>query len=484
MRILAPASRASFKLRFSLIDVLWAAGSPWLALWIRGAWVLSADDWPTAALYCGITCATSLIAFLVFRIREGMTSLFSVHDALEVAKAVLLSEFVTCLVLFSATRLEGIPRSTPLIHALLLAAGLIVARAAVRMIHPDRDLPAPSDGRDTEHIIIIGSNRLSALYIDLLHAYAPERHHIIALLDDRPEMIGRSIAGVRVLGPSSDLESVIAEFKEHGIRTDRLIIGGDTDYLSAEALAEITRVCNEQDARLDFVPQLIGLDAVREADAGQAARPETSVPVSLPLPRYHVAKRVIDFTVALLLIILLLPVFIAIAAIVVLDVGTPVFFWQRRTGINGRIFQMHKFRTLKPAYDWRGLPVATTERMSFIGDILRRNRVDELPQLLNVLVGDMSLVGPRPLLPRDQPADPTVRLKVRPGMTGWAQVNGGTLLSSEEKRTLDEWYVRNASLWLDLKIMAMTLLFLARGEGQHDVGATASPMPQRGDRLA
>jgi lipopolysaccharide/colanic/teichoic acid biosynthesis glycosyltransferase len=145
---------------------------------------------------------------------------------------------------------------------------------------------------------------------------------------------------------------------------------------------------------------------------------------------------------------------------------------------------MHKFRTLKPAYDWRGLPVATTERMSFIGDILRRNRVDELPQLLNVLVGDMSLVGPRPLLPRDQPADPTVRLKVRPGMTGWAQVNGGTLLSSEEKRTLDEWYVRNASLWLDLKIMAMTLLFLARGEGQHDVGATASPMPQRGDRLA
>jgi FlaA1/EpsC-like NDP-sugar epimerase len=201
MRILAPASRASFKLRFSLADVLWAAVSPWLALWIRGSWVLSPDDWPTAALYCGITCATSLIAFLIFRIREGMTSLFSVHDALEVAKAVLLSEFVTCLVLFSATRLEGIPRSTPLIHALLLAAGLIVARAAVRMIHPDRDPLAPGGSLKTEHIIVIGSNRLSALYIEFLRAYAPDHHRIIAMLDDRMEMIGRSIAGVRVLGP-------------------------------------------------------------------------------------------------------------------------------------------------------------------------------------------------------------------------------------------------------------------------------------------
>jgi lipopolysaccharide/colanic/teichoic acid biosynthesis glycosyltransferase len=277
---------------------------------------------------------------------------------------------------------------------------------------------------------------------------------------------------------------VIAEFKEHGIRTDRLIVGGDTDFLTADALAEITRVCNEHDARLDFVPQLIGLNAIREADAAQPVRSETSVPVSLSLPRYYTIKRVIDFTVSLLLIILLLPVFIAIAAVVVLDVGSPVFFWQRRTGMNGRIFQMHKFRTLKPAYDWRGLPVATTDRVSFVGDILRRVRVDELPQLLNVLVGDMSLIGPRPLLPRDQPADPTVRLKVRPGMTGWAQVNGGTSLSSEEKRALDEWYVRNASFWLDLKIMAMTVLFLAKGETRRDEGTIASPMPRRSDHLA
>jgi lipopolysaccharide/colanic/teichoic acid biosynthesis glycosyltransferase len=88
---------------------------------------------------------------------------------------------------------------------------------------------------------------------------------------------------------------------------------------------------------------------------------------------------------------------------------------------------------------------------------LRRTRLDELPQLLNVLVGDMSLVGPRPLLPRDQPANPTVRLMVRPGITGWAQVNGGTLLNPSEKDKLDEWYVRNASFWLDLRIVCLTM---------------------------
>ena len=88
---------------------------------------------------------------------------------------------------------------------------------------------------------------------------------------------------------------------------------------------------------------------------------------------------------------------------------------------------------MKPAYDWRGRPVGTTERISWVGAFIRKFRLDELPQLLNVLVGDMSLIGPRPLLPHDQPPDPTLRLMVRPGITGWAQVNGGKLLTAEGK---------------------------------------------------
>ena len=233
------------------------------------------DGWPTVAIYCAIAFVSSLVAFLVFRTRDGMTHLFSVNDALDVAKAVLLSEFFTCLALFSLTRLDGIPRSTPLIHALLLTAGLLSARAFVRTAHSDRDLaPTGQLKAPVEHIILIGSNRLSALYIDFLRAYAPDCHRVIAVLDDRAEMVGRSIAGVRVLGPTIDLLPIINEFKEHGIRTDRIIVGGDSDFLTKEAMAEITHICTEYEIDLDYVPRLVGLNTLRDAYCAKPSQSE------------------------------------------------------------------------------------------------------------------------------------------------------------------------------------------------------------------
>jgi lipopolysaccharide/colanic/teichoic acid biosynthesis glycosyltransferase len=130
---------------------------------------------------------------------------------------------------------------------------------------------------------------------------------------------------------------------------------------------------------------------------------------------------------------------------------------------------------LKPAYDDQGRLFSTVDRVSWAGALLRKFRLDELPQLLNVLVGDMSLIGPRPLLPHDQPLDATARLMVRPGITGWAQVNGGKLISSEEKNALDEWYVRNASFWLDLKIIGKTIVFMLGGENRHGITAIEAP---------
>jgi lipopolysaccharide/colanic/teichoic acid biosynthesis glycosyltransferase len=109
-----------------------------------------------------------------------------------------------------------------------------------------------------------------------------------------------------------------------------------------------------------------------------------------------------------------------------------------------------------------------------VGTLLSQMRLDELPQLVNVLVGDMSLIGPRPLLPRDQPNNPSVRLTVRPGITGWAQVNGGTRLNPSEKDALDEWYIRNASFWLDLRIMLMTLRVMMLGQRPPETTATAA----------
>jgi lipopolysaccharide/colanic/teichoic acid biosynthesis glycosyltransferase len=141
-----------------------------------------------------------------------------------------------------------------------------------------------------------------------------------------------------------------------------------------------------------------------------------------------------------------------------------MMFWQQRLGERGRTFVIYKIRTLRPPFDQRGQPTPPAQRLSWVGKLLRRTRLDELPQLLNVLVGEMSLVGPRPLLPRDQPKHPSARLLVRPGITGWAQINGGTLLSPSEKDKLDEWYVRNASFWLDLRILCLTLWVALLGQ--------------------
>jgi len=175
-------------------------------------------------------------------------------------------------------------------------------------------------------------------------------------------------------------------------------------------------------------------------------------------------KRTFDIVGAVVLILLLLRLLVVIVITVFLDVGSPVLFWQQRVGRGGRELQVYKFRTLRTPFDQKGKRVPEKQRTSRVGRLLRLTRIDELPQLLNVLVGDMSLIGPRPLLPRDQPLNSAPRLTVRPGITGWAQVNGGTLLSAAEKDALDLWYIRNASPWLDLRITWMTFFRLARSD--------------------
>jgi len=180
-------------------------------------------------------------------------------------------------------------------------------------------------------------------------------------------------------------------------------------------------------------------------------------------------KRIIDAVAAGTLLLLLLPLWGIAAIVVLLDVGSPVLFWQQRVGWCGRELQIYKLRTLRAPFDQKGKRIPKDHRLSWIGRVLRQTRIDELPQLLNVLVGDMSLVGPRPLLPEDQPPNSAIRLTVRPGVTGWAQVNGGTSLSSTEKDALDVWYICNASLSLDLRILGMTFLSLLRGDRRSEI---------------
>jgi len=227
-------------------------------------------------------------------------------------------------------------------------------------------------------------------------------------------------------------------------------------------LREVELVCQRHRISLSFLPRMMGLT---DSGVEVAAAPEQQpVEPAVALPAYVRFKRPIDIVGSLALLLLLSPLLLIVAALVAFDVGLPVLFWQERQGWHGRSFLVYKFRSLAAPFDSTGNLILAGRQPSIIGRMLRATRIDELPQLLNVLFGDMSLIGPRPLLPEDQPADTTIRLSVRPGLTGWAQVNGGKLLSKDNKVKLDEWYVRNASLWLDLRIVLMTLKMVLRGE--------------------
>ncbi|MEH6595629.1 MAG: sugar transferase [Colwellia polaris] len=171
-------------------------------------------------------------------------------------------------------------------------------------------------------------------------------------------------------------------------------------------------------------------------------------------------KRIIDILAALSALIILSPVYIFVAFKVAKNLGKPVLFSQKRPGLNGQIFTMKKFRSMRDAQDKNGNILPDQERLTPFGIKLRNSSLDELPGLLSVLKGDMSLVGPRPLLIEYLPLYSEVQAKrhdVKPGITGWAQVNGRNAISWQEKFELDVWYVENQSLWLDIKIIYLTI---------------------------
>jgi lipopolysaccharide/colanic/teichoic acid biosynthesis glycosyltransferase len=466
MSMPSPTSRSGQRIHLSICDLLWALLSPLAALYLREADILYRDDWNGVALYTGMSAGFALLAFLVLRIQDGMTRHFSVHEALDIVEAVLFAELMTLAALFTLTRFDGIPRSMPLIHGLLLAGGLIGTRMVIRLIRGERD-PTGGYGSRGGRIIVIGANRFASGFIQLLNAYAPQRQPVIAVLDGDSRMVGRAVAGVQVFGAPHDLDTMIAEFAIHGVNTERVVVAGEADLMSEAVLHELERVCLKRQIELAFLPRMIGLTEWKTSANGAASANGAHAQVLAAAPALAAAaratspyfrfKRLIDVVGALVLLVLLLPLLIIGGVLVLLDVGPPVLFWQERQGWKGHSFLMYKFRTLRAPFDDDGKPILANRRPSRIGRFLRATRLDELPQLLNVLLGEMSLIGPRPLLPEDQPGNTSIRLAVRPGISGWAQVNGGKLVSKAEKQKLDEWYVRRASLWLDLRIALMTL---------------------------
>lgn len=189
-------------------------------------------------------------------------------------------------------------------------------------------------------------------------------------------------------------------------------------------------------------------------------------------------KRLLDITGAGAGLLLLSPVVLTVAWLVRTRLGSPVLFVQVRPGLHGKPFRMYKFRTMTDARDAAGNLLPDAERLTDFGKWLRATSLDELPELLNVLRGEMSLVGPRPLLMEYLPLyspEQARRHEARPGITGWAQINGRNAISWEQKFALDTWYVDHQSVWLDIRILALTVWRVLRREGISAAGEATMP---------
>lgn len=189
-------------------------------------------------------------------------------------------------------------------------------------------------------------------------------------------------------------------------------------------------------------------------------------------------KRLMDIAGSLFLITIFFPLVTCVFILIFYEMGSPVFFTQMRPGLYGKPFFMNKFRTMLNTTDKNGSLLPDGERLTKLGIFLRKYSLDEIPELYNVLKGDMSLVGPRPLLMEYLPhysSEQSHRHDVKPGITGWAQVNGRNLLEWKEKFKLDTWYVENQNVWLDMKILLLTVWRVIHPEGVSHPGHETMP---------
>ena len=186
-----------------------------------------------------------------------------------------------------------------------------------------------------------------------------------------------------------------------------------------------------------------------------------------------VIKRVLDLVLSIPALVILSPVLLCLAALVLAKMGTPILFRQTRPGLDEKPFTLFKFRTMTAAHDVQGYVPPDAERLTSFGRFLRKTSLDELPELFNILRGEMSIVGPRPLLMKYlnlYTPEQARRHEVKPGITGWAQINGRNALTWQAKFELDVWYVEHVSFWLDLRICALTLYILFERKGINHPG--------------
>ena len=457
MKFESPSSRVNLVSRIQAWDIAMAAVCPLLALIQRTPAEFLVAGWPDYALYACIAFVCTLGMYLLFGLGRGLALYASIDEAIDICKVSIGAVALSTAFVFTITRLADIPRSVPPLHLALLAVALAAGRIYRFWRHDLKQRAGIGQASPGANILVYGANRLAWFYIRMLDGPGFAHDRVLAVIDDDPRMRNRLFCGRPILGGIEALPAVLEEYKTHGVNIDHLMIAFDRPVAPSEKLS---RIMVEAGVGFTYLPERLNLAVAVPERPDAIPGPAGSTPGQ----SYWRFKRALDVAAALILGLALAPLLVLVALALVLDVGAPVIFWQRRLGRHGRPFNIYKFRTLRAPFDREGAMVSESRRLSALGALLRRLRIDELPQLWNILRGDMSFIGPRPLLPVDQPRRSMRRLEVPPGITGWAQVHGGRLIDPEEKSALDEWYVDHASFGLDLRIVAMTFASVLFGD--------------------
>jgi len=474
------AFRPGVSMRFHLhalvlltIDLALISLATVFALILRDNFDISLARFREIAPYLAMTLAAAAVILPLAGTHSSIWRFSSLNDYLRVAAASAAIVVAAVAGTFVLQRLDGVARAVPVIQGLLMVSFLIGTRVASRYRHTRRHLPAAiaptSGGPDEETLLLVGINSMTELFLRSVAEFAPAQLKIAGILARNERQRGRHLYQYPILGTPEDVERVLAELEVHGVFVRRIVVMLHFSNLSVEARQALLRIESNSPIKLEFLSERLGFASCDQSEPRPIA-PAATLPFSAAAHetqtrrRYFSAKRLVDFLVATVLVVALLPLELTVALLVAVDVGFPVLFWQQRPGMRGRPFKLYKFRTMKAAHDTFGGKIPDAARVSAIGRFLRRTRLDELPQLYNILIGDMSFVGPRPLLPDDQHPDFSARLLIRPGLTGWAQVAGGRSISKRDKAAMDVWYVRNASLKTDFRVLARTIPMIIFGE--------------------
>jgi len=461
-----------------MLDLALVALATFISLLLRDNFETSVDHLQALFPYLLATLGVSVATFPVFGASRGLWRYTSFDDGLNIASATIAAVIGAMAVCFSFNRLDGVPRSLPIIQGLLVVALLMGARLAARLrndlLERERAFGAvsPEGEGAVQTVLLVGLGRVTDLYLRCVEEFGAASIRVAGILGDDRRQTGYSAYGAPILGLPDELARALGTLEVHGVFVDSVLVTVRPELLSPEARAALHSVEAEGRARVDYLYERMGLapeppvspgpgsretgDAFRLGDAS-ALRKDAERPVWR-------AKRGIDIVMSATLLALCAPLMALLSLGVAADIGFPVTFWQQRPGLGGRAFKLRKFRTMRAAHDANGNRLDDSARQSAFGAFLRRSRLDELPQLVNVLRGEMSFIGPRPLLPCDQAPGGEARLLVRPGLTGWAQVKGGREISAADKTALDLWYLRNASLALDVAILFDTLRMVLFGD--------------------